>query len=306
MRHILLVLLALCGSPILLCAEDSHPTYFLWPPADQTRETSMVGRVLPARENEDPPAIRMADIDAPYLKRFDPPAEKANGTSIVIVPGGGYRYAVVGKEGAEVAEWLNSIGVTAFVLHYTTPTRDAEQDWLAPVQDSQRAIAFIRSHAESWKLAPHRIGIIGFSAGGNAAAIASTKMDVPPRTPQRDQTDKVSPRPDFTMLIYPWKLLNKNETGLREEVVIDRETPPTLLIHAHDDGVTSLSSIEYYKAMKRLDLPAELHLYAAGGHGYGLRAVPGTNIHSWTDRAVEWMRLRGLLTRFNESAPQPK
>ncbi len=276
-------------------ADDLHPTYFLWSQASANKPTSEVGRILPARENENPPAVRITDIETPFIKRFDPPTGKSNGTSVVIVPGGGYSYDVVGKEGAEVAEWFNSVGVTAFVLYYRSPTRKLDQDWLKPVQDAQRAIRLIRFKAEQWDLDSNLVGIIGFSAGGNAAAIASTKLDVQHKDGKRDKIDEVSARPDFTMLIYPWKLLNKDESGLRAEVVVDKNTPPTLLVHAHNDGVTSLSSIEYYKAMKRLGLPAELHIYESGGHGYGLRKVEGSNVHTWPERAANWMLVRGLL-----------
>ncbi|MBT5021109.1 alpha/beta hydrolase [Planctomicrobium sp.] len=290
---IFLLISGLC--PSLLLAEDSHPTYLLWPESILTADKDQLGDELPRRENETPPAIRVTNIKTPRIKRFDPPANKANGSAVLIIPGGAYRYAVVGKEGAEIAEWFNSIGVTAFVLYYRNPTNGLENDWLAPVQDAQQAIRLIRHRAQEWKLDPQRIGIIGFSAGGNAAAIASTKMDVPVLKGEQSEFSDVSARPDFTMLLYPWKLLNQDETGLREEVVIDQQTPPSFLVHTHDDGVTSLSSVEYYKAMKRLNRPAEIHLYQSGGHGYGLRSVKNSNVHTWTDRATAWLKVRGLL-----------
>lgn len=280
----------------LTLAEETHPPYFLWPPADTNLKTADVGRILPARVNEDPPAIRITDIENPYLKRFDPAPDKQTGSSVVIVPGGGYRYAVVGKEGAEIAQWFNSLGVTAFVLHYRSPTNAATNDWIKPVQDVQRSVRLIRKHSKEWHLDPQKIGVIGFSAGGNAAAIASTKMDVSLKTDQADEIDEVSCRPDFTMLLYPWKLLNTDATGLREEVVVDAETPPTLLIHTHDDGVTSLSSIEFYKAMKIQKRPAELHIYQSGGHGYGLRPVKDSDIHHWVEIATAWLQRTGVLT----------
>ncbi len=294
-RTLALVLLLFAVGRQSVSADDVSETYFLWPDTAAGQSASEIGRILPARDNEDPPAIRITDIEHPFIKRFDPDSSQKNGTSVLILPGGGYNYDVVGKEGAEVAEWFNSKGVTAFVLYYRSPTRKLEQDWLMPVQDTQRAIRWIRSHAKEWGLDPQRVGSIGFSAGGNAVAIASTKMDVENRFEKQDEIDKASARPDFTMLIYPWKLLNADESGLRAEVVVDKQTSPTFLIHAHNDAVTSLSSVEYYKAMKKLGLPAELHIYGSGGHGYGLRKVEGANVHTWPDKAEAWMRGRGLL-----------
>lgn len=296
-RAAFFLLIAIICNCQIANADDSHPTYFLWPPTSANKLTSEVGRILPARENENPPAVRITDIETPFMKRFDPPVDKVNGASVVIVPGGAYRYAVVGKEGAEIADWFNRLGVTAFVLYYRTPTNGLDDDWVKPVQDAQRAVRLIRSHAKDWNLDPNRVGIIGFSAGGNAAAIASTKMDVQHKEEKQDKIDEVSARPDFTMLIYPWKLLNEEGTGLRDEVAVDKNTPPTLLIHAHNDGVTSLSSIEFYKSMKRLGLLAELHIYESGGHGYGLRKVKGANVHTWPKRAESWMQVRGLLKK---------
>ncbi|QDT34736.1 alpha/beta hydrolase [Thalassoglobus polymorphus] len=296
-RTLALVLLLFSVGRQSVSADDVSETYFLWPDAAAGASTSEIGRILPARENEDPPAIRITDIEYPFIKRFDPDSSQKNGTSVLILPGGGYSYDVVGKEGAEVAEWFNSMGVTAFVLYYRSPTRKLKQDWLMPVQDAQRAVRWIRSHAKEWGLDPQRVGSIGFSAGGNAVAIASTKMDVESRFEKRDEIDKASARPDFIMLIYPWKLLNADESGLRAEVVVDKQTSPTFLIHAHNDGVTSLSSVEYYKAMKQLGLPAELHIFESGGHGYGLRKVEGANVHTWPEKAEAWMRGRGLLKK---------
>lgn len=278
-----------------LQAEDQSPNILLWKADSKLVSQDQLGTLLPTRENEDPPALRMTNIQLPSMKRYDPPAGAANGVSLVIIPGGGYRYAVIGKEGAEIAKWLNSLGITAFVLSYRTPTAGTERDWLPPVQDAQRAIRLIRAQAAVWKLDPQRIGVIGFSAGGNAAAIASTNMQVPADRSPQDDVEKQSSRPNFTLLLYPWKLLNKDNSGLRAEVTVDQATPPTFLVHANDDGVTSLSSIEFYKAMKRFGLPAELHLYESGGHGYGLRPVANSNIHTWTDRARDWMQVQGLL-----------
>lgn len=276
--------------PIQVRSESLIP---IWSKSVLPRTAENIGRELPQRANEEPPAIRMTNIESPSIKHFPAPAEKAHGTAVLIIPGGGYNYAVVGKEGAEIARWLNNLGISAFVLYYRTPTRKLKDDWLAPAQDAQQAIRLIRSNAEQWNIDSNKIGMIGFSAGGNAAAIAATNSDVPSLD---ESLNTFSARPDFLMLLYPWKLVNSEEKGLREEVKVNGETPPTLLIHTHDDGVTSLSSIEFYKAMKRHKRPAELHIYPSGGHGYGLRKVEGSMIHTWPQRSEDWMQRRGILS----------
>lgn len=276
-------------------AADRQPL-FLWSTPDQGLPVE-TGRELPRRDDEDPPAVRITDIQQPYLIRYDPRPEKLNGTAVIILPGGGYSYVVSGKEGLEVAQWLNELGITAFVLHYRTPTRAAEQDWLAPVQDAQRAIRLVRQQASTWGLKAERIGLLGFSAGGNAAAIAATNQQIPARLDQATPAElaQVSARPDFLMLAYPWKLIDDAQQGLRNELTIDAQTPPTFLVHTHDDGVTSLSSIMFYQALKQHKIPAELHIYRNGGHGYGVRPVPGSTVHTWTARAADWLNQSGLL-----------
>lgn len=275
---------------------QAQESVFLWPQLAEGLRPEDVGEFLPARVNEAPPAIRITNIDHPYLVRFDPPRPVSGRPGVILLPGGGYRYAVVGKEGQEVARWLNELGITAFVLHYRTPTRDAPQDWLAPVQDAQRAVRLVRSQSD-WGVDPERICLLGFSAGGNAAAIAATNFETPLRSDVGDQVDELSARPDLLMLLYPWQLLNDTGRGLRKEVVVDQQTPPTLLIHAHDDSATSLSSIEFYRAMHLSGRSAELHIFANGGHGYGLRMVPQSRIHTWTDRAADWLQMQRFVSR---------
>ncbi|MBD3675434.1 MAG: alpha/beta hydrolase [Planctomycetaceae bacterium] len=275
-------------------AREPDTTVDLWPslPAGETEKNT--GEALPRRPNENPPATRVKDITFPRLFVYQPPKENRNGTAVIVFPGGGYNYVVMDKEGSEVADWLNPLGVTVFVAHYRTKRERNEPDpWVRPLEDGQRAVSLIRSQAKDWDVDPGRIGVIGFSAGGQCAALVTTRFGERQYEPV-DAVDKVSCRPDFSLLLYPAYLVD-NEGHLGESVTITKETPPTFLVHTHDDPITSLSSIEFYRQLKRHQIPAALHIYSNGGHGYGMRPVEGSNVDTWPERATEWLRLRGLL-----------
>ena len=163
-----------------------------------------------------------------------------------------------------------------------------------PLQDIQRAIRIVRSRAESLRIDPKRIGVLGFSAGGQLAALATTRFESPSYQ-AGDEVDSLSCRPDFSMLVYPWRLLDESTGQLSSRFPIGEQTPPTLLIHAHNDSATSLSSIQFYIQMKKHKRPAELHIYSTGGHGYGMRPVANSNVDSWPERAADWLRGRDLI-----------
>lgn len=196
-----------------------------------------------------------------------------------------------------MAEWLNSIGVTGIVLKYRVPFRDPAQRWLAATQDVQRALSLVRSKAGEWKIDPARIGVLGFSAGGVAAALASIQPD------QRqyeavDGADRVPSRPDFALLIYTGGTLIDAARGqLREDVKIPANVPPLFFIHAFDDNVPVLSPLLLAAEVKKAGGSAEVHVYDAGGHGYGLRPVAALPVTTWPQRAGEWMARRGFLKR---------
>jgi acetyl esterase/lipase len=165
----------------------------------------------------------------------------------------------------------------------------------AAVQDAQRAVSLVRSKAEEWKLDPKRIGVLGFSAGGEVAAL-TTLFDK--RTYESiDEVDKISHRPNFGLLIYPAYLTEKGDTKLREHVKVQKDTPPIFLAHANDDPVTPLSSALLYVELKRAGRPAELHIVSKGGHGYGLRPSANNSASEWPDRAASWMNHTGLLKK---------
>lgn len=260
----------------------------LWeglPPGESIRSR---GEPLPKRAMEDPPATRITRITEPTLELFQPPPQKRNGLMVVILPGGGFNYVVVDKEGSEIAAWLNSRGITAGVLRYRTKNESAGPHWERPLQDLQRTVSLVRHHAQEWQIDPGRIGVMGLSAGGHVAARGGVLGNRRTYAP-RDAIDRDACGPNFLMLIYPWNLWDPKERQLANGVRPDPQTPPTFLIHAHDDGSSSLGSVWFYAGLKEAGVPAELHVYQRGGHGYGIRPVPGTVIHTWKERAESWV-----------------
>lgn len=302
----IMMLIAGISVSMLSCANAREPDAIIdiWPglaPGETTRET---GRPLPRRPNENPPATRVKNITRPQLHVFQPPAEKRNGTAVLIFPGGGYSYVVTDKEGSEAAEWLNQLGITAFVVHYRTkqqktPTPQTNQKLPPfserPLQDGQRALSLVRKRAKEWDIKPDRIGVIGFSAGGQAASLVTTRFEDRSYKPQ-DKVDDVSCRPDFSLLIYPWRLLDEKTGKLNEVITVSKKTPPTFLAHAHNDSATPLSSIQFYTALKQNGVGAELHIYETGGHGYGMRPVENSNVDTFPSRAEDWLRQRSLIS----------
>lgn len=244
--------------------------------------------------------IKLGNVATPQAHVFLPPQEKRNGTSVVICPGGGFSILAWDLEGTEVAEWLNTLGVTGIVVKYRVPTRDQNPPWLMPVEDAQRAISLARNRASEWGLAADRVGILGFSAGGATAALTAVKNGER-IYPAADQTDSFGCRPDFAALIYPGGLIDEKTGQLRESVVVTKEMPPMFFAHAQDDRAVVENSVLLFLALKKAGVPSELHVYDAGGHGYGLREVPDFPVTTWHIRCGDWLKRRGLLT-----APEKK
>ncbi len=236
--------------------------------------------------------IRLANVSVPTLSIYKP--KKPNGTTILICPGGGYNILAMDLEGTEVAEWLNSFGVTAVVLKYRVPRRKDREKHEAPLQDTQRALGIVRLNAEAWSINPKRIGILGFSAGGHLSATAMTnyqKRNYPPI----DKADQVICRPDFGVLVYPAYLVdNETKTKLTPEVKVTKDTPPAIFIHAGDDRITAEGSVQMWLAMRRAGVPSELHVFPHGGHGYGLRPSKDP-VSKWPKLVEDWFKRTELI-----------
>ena len=234
----------------------------------------------------------MSNVSIPLLTMY--PAEKPNGAAVLVCPGGGYSILAYSHEGTEVCEWLNSLGVTAGILKYRVPRREGLAKHEAPLQDVQRAIGMMRSRAAEWKIAPERIGILGFSAGGHLAAAGLTSDGK--RSYEADpKYDAVDCRPNFAVLVYPAYLLEeKNPDQLSSELVVTETTPPTFLVVANDDKPFAEGSARFYIEMKRKGRPCELHIFAKGGHGFGY-ANTKEEIVQWPALAGKWMEAMGLL-----------
>ena len=199
-------------------------------------------------------------------------------------------------EGTEVAKWLNELGFTAIVLKYRVSTGHHGEPgkWEGPVMDAQRAVSITRSHADEWKLDPARIGILGFSAGGNAAARTAV-FNGKRLYAAQDKVDESSCAANFAILVYPaW--LATEEGALKDELKVDEKTPPMFFAHAADDHVSCLSSVALFTSLKKNKVPAELHIYAAGGHGYGLRPTE-MPVTRWPQRAEAWLRNQQILEK---------
>lgn len=238
---------------------------------------------------------KITNVSEPTLAVYRPEKDKDTGAAVIICPGGGHVILAYDHEGTEVAEFLARHGVTGIVLKYRVPARDKDKRWLAAVQDAQRAIRVVRGHADEWKIDPKRIGILGFSAGGETAGLA-TFLCSQDHYPPVDDADKVSARPDFAALIYPAYFLNKEKTGLADHAKPTKATPPMFLVYASDDPVDPRNALYLALAMKDVGGSCELHMYATGGHGYGMRNT-GHPVNSWPDRLVDWMTKQGYLKR---------
>lgn len=240
--------------------------------------------------------IRLGNVAKPTLSIYRPAADKDSGAAVLVCPGGGYDILALDLEGTEVCEWLNSIGVTGVLLKYRVPKREGLEKYTAALQDAQRALGLVRFNAKAWGLDPQRIGVLGFSAGGHLSAAASNNFSE--RTyPKVDAADEVSCRPDFTVLVYPAYLTVKEEGDkIAPDLTVKSNTPPAFLVMAQDDPVRVENALFYSVALRRAQVPFELHVYPTGGHGYGLRPTMDF-VTTWPARAADWMRSRGLLRR---------
>lgn len=254
----------------------------------------------------------VADVVQPTLTVYLPAPNAATGTAVIICPGGGYSRLAIGHEGYDVAQRFNEMGVAAFVLKYRLPnTRSQPDPSITPLLDVQQALRLVRAQATKYNINPERIGVMGFSAGGHLAATAATHF----ARPVGSNPGTESVRPAFSMLIYPVisfsdslmhkgsrdQLLGPNASAAQvkeysNELQVTAQTPPTFLVHAEDDTVVPVgNSLVYYQALARHKVPAEMHLYPKGGHGFGMNN--STTQDQWMERLREWLAANGWLSK---------
>ncbi len=298
-RTLLLILSVLACSAATLMAQNpawqpapGHGTLHLWPngapdatanPAPQVNTTTPQQPLIAGQ-----PLVRLGNVSDPTLTLYAPKASNT-GAAVVVFPGGGYQILAIDLEGTEVCDWLNSIGVNCILLKYRVPNSGPYPKSPAALEDAQRAVGMVREHANEWHIDPNRIGVLGFSAGGHLAAALSTHFDKR-IYPAVDAADQLSCRPDFAIIIYPGYLaLSEKNFEPNTAIQVTAQTPPTFLVQAEDDPVHVENSIVYFMALKHAGVPAEMHIYTQGGHGYGLRptALPITH---WPRLAETWLQ----------------
>lgn len=291
-----LAILAGVGISFFCAAAEPGLTINVWPgkaPGETTElppekdSTKPEDKLIAGRR-----IIKLANVSTPTLAVFRPAKAKDTGAAVIVCPGGGFNILAYDLEGTEVAEWLSSIGVTGIVLKYRVPFRNQDKRWQAAVQDAQRSVSLVRSKAGEWGLDPKRIGILGFSAGGATAALTACLYDER-QYAAVDAVDEISCRPDFAAPIYPGGLVAK-DGAFTEFAKCTAGTPPMFIAQAGDDRVDPANSVLLWQALKEAKVSAELHIYATGGHGYGLRQTdqPCT---TWPARFGDWLQSQGWL-----------
>ncbi|WP_211115274.1 alpha/beta hydrolase [Nitrospirillum amazonense] len=299
---------------------DGLPTPFpIWPAGVGPGSEGVTVQETVVERSADPAAWHdryTVGITRPHLSLYRP--AHPNGTALLVMPGGGYRRVVVDKEGDEIGRRLSAAGVTVFVLTYRLPGRLPGDGHVhaadVPLRDAQRAMRLIRARAAEWGVDPHKVGAMGLSAGGHVAGSLGTRYDTPVYTPQ-DAADRLSARPDFLALVYPVvsmdpaiahqgsraQLLGDNPTPAQDaaystERAVTAQTPPTFLLHADDDpSVPVENSLRFYAALHAAKVPAELHIFQKGGHGFGIRGVARLPAAAWPDLYIAWVRGLGMM-----------
>jgi hypothetical protein len=263
----------------------------LWPDGVPSAMVPKSEATLKSQHSSPPSPTRVTDVTDPTLAVYRP--ENPNGASMIVAPGGGYTFLSYENEGTKVCQWLNSVGVTAALLKYRTPTRDEAIPSEMPVQDAQRSIGIVRHHAKEWGLDVNRVGLLGFSAGANLAGHVA--WDRGPRTyPQKADLDDAR-GPDFIVFIYGGGFVEtKGTVGLRPGFTMPSDAPPAFFLVAGDDHNNPIEAAVLYVEYKKLNIPAELHICTKGGHGFGMRKA-GNPVNNWPELCAEWMDSMGYL-----------
>ena len=276
----------------------SHLTLNVWPaaapgvPANPPPEADLTTSKDPLIAGR--PLVHLGNVSVPTLTLYKPTGPNT-GAAVVVFPGGGYNILAIDLEGTEVCDWLNRAGVTCILLKYRVPNTGPYPKTPAALQDAQRALGLVRQHAAEWGIDPKRIGVLGFSAGAHLAAALSTHYDKR-LYDSLDAADQLSCRPDFAVIVYPGYLaLADKNFAPNPEINPTADTPPSFIVQAEDDPVHVENALVYYQQLKNATVPAELHIYAQGGHGYGLRRTK-LPVTTWPTAVETWLHTIGILT----------
>lgn len=274
-----------------------RPTINIWPGAARGVPANLPPEAdtTTAKDNliAGKPLVRLGNVSVPTITFYAPHASGGSAPvvtpAVVVFPGGGYNILAMDLEGTEVCEWLNNSGIACVLLKYRVPNSGPYPKSSAALQDAQRGVGLVREHAAEWKIDPNRIGVLGFSAGGHLVAALSTHYEKRLYDPI-DAADSVSCRPDFAVVVYPGYLaLADKNFAPNPDVVPVANTPPTFIVQAEDDPVHVENALVYYQQLKNAKVPAELHIYAQGGHGYGLRRT-AKPVTTWPASVETWLR----------------
>jgi acetyl esterase/lipase len=281
--------LFLLFTPMAIVAADQPLVVPLWPNGAPGSEGQTSKEIVTQRGEPGVSFPVVSNIHNPTITVYLPPKKKATGAAIIILPGGAHRFLSIDHEGYDVARWFSERGIASFVLKYRLAKSEGSSYTVEvhALQDAQRAIRLVRSRAQEWGVDPARVGIMGFSAGGEVAALAATHYDAGSEG-ATDLVERQKSRPDFQVLIYP---------GTAKEMKVTKDTPPTFLACAYDDRPTMSEYIAtLFLALKKAEVPAELHIYSSGGHGFGIRK--GLHpISAWPSRLHEWLADRQFLRK---------
>jgi acetyl esterase/lipase len=304
-RTRLLFLAAIAGISVNAFAQKpawkpapGHTTINIWPrgapgaqpnPAREIDTTTAKDNLIAGK-----PVIRLGNVSKPTITLYTP-SGKNTGAAVVVFPGGSYQILAIDLEGTEVCDWLTSIGVSCVLLKYRVPDSGPYPKSSAALQDAQRALGIVRLHAAEWHIDPHRVGVLGFSAGAHLAAALSTHFDQ--RLYDRiDAADQLSCRPDFAVIIYPGYLaIAEQNFAPNPDIHVSDKTPPSFILQAEDDPVYVQNSTAYFSALKAARVRAEMHIYAEGGHGYGLRRTE-LPVTAWPWLVETWLHTIKILS----------
>lgn len=278
--------------------EPGHLTLDLWPHGAPGAAANAAPEVDTTTSKDNliagKPVVRLGNVSVPTLTIYSP-KDKNTGAAVVVFPGGAYHILAIDLEGTEVCDWLNGVGITCVLVKYRVPDSGPYPKSAAALQDAQRAVGMVRAHAGEWHIDPGRVGVLGFSAGAHLAAALSTHFDK--RLYDRvDAADGASCRPDFAVIVYPGYLaLAEQNFAANPDIHVTSQTPPTFIVQAEDDPVHIENSTVYFLALKNAKVPAEVHIFANGGHGYGLRRRADLPVTAWPKLVETWLQTINMI-----------